>query len=72
MPKAQPKTIRDHNDFLRKFKVEVATDLNLLGNITENNTCYKGNVSCKENGKQGGSIGGQMTKKMIDYSKKTM
>lgn len=57
------------NSKLNKLKIEVATELGLLQNIKENNDHYKGDVSCRDNGKSGGPIGGQMVKRMIDYAK---
>jgi hypothetical protein len=72
MAKNQTRTIQDHNNFMKKLKIEVATDLNLLGNIKENNDHYRGDVSCRDNGHQGGPIGGEMVKRMINYSKQNL
>ncbi len=52
-------------DAMTKFKMEVASELGLSQNIKENNDHYKGDVSAKANGQQGGPIGGEMVKRMI-------
>lgn len=52
-------------EFMKKLKIEVATELGLLQNIKENNDHYKGDVPAKYNGAQGGPIGGEMVKRMI-------
>lgn len=62
----------EKKEFLKKLKIEVATDLGLLQNIKENNDHYRGDVPSKYNGAQGGPIGGQMVKRMIDYTQKNL
>lgn len=62
----------ERNEFLKKLKYEVATDLNLLQNIKENNDHYKGDVPAKYNGAQGGPIGGEMVKRMIKFAENKM
>lgn len=63
---------KQRKEFLKKLKVEVATDLNLLPNIKENNDHYRGNISSKENGAQGGPIGGEMVKRMINFAENNL
>jgi hypothetical protein len=48
-----------------KFKIECASELGLTQYCKENNDEYKGNLSAKVNGSQGGPIGGEMVKRMI-------
>ena len=52
-----------------KFKMECAQDVGLLQYVKENNDHYKGDLPSRVNGQQGGPIGGQMVKKMIEQSK---
>jgi hypothetical protein len=50
---------------LQNLKMETASQLGLLQNISENKAFYKGDVAARINGAQGGPIGGQMVRKMI-------
>lgn len=52
-----------------KFKMECAQDVGKLQFVKENNDEYKGNLPSRVNGEQGGPIGGQMVKKMIESAK---
>lgn len=52
-----------------KFKMECATDLGRTQFTKENNDEYKGNLTSRENGSQGGPIGGEMVKRMIAMAK---
>ena len=64
---SRPKTplVANSREALTKFKIECAQEIGHTQFIKENNDHYKGNVSCKQNGNEGGPIGGQMVKKMI-------
>jgi small acid-soluble spore protein D (minor alpha/beta-type SASP) len=64
---SSPKTplVPDSRAALTKFKMEVAEEIGQLQYVKENNDHYKGDVSAKINGSQGGPIGGNMVKKMI-------
>jgi hypothetical protein len=53
---------------LTKFKIECAQEIGHLQYIKENNDHYKGDVSAKVNGSEGGPIGGQMVKRMIQMA----
>ena len=57
--------IPESYDGLTKFKLEVAQELGMLEFCKENNDHYKGDLTAKENGSQGGPIGGEMVKRMI-------
>ncbi len=59
-------------EFMKKLKIEVATELGLLQNIKENNDHYKGDVPAKYNGAQGGPIGGEMVRRMIQSAQQRM
>lgn len=52
-------------DAMTKFKLEVAQEMGLSQYAKENNDHYKGDLSARENGSQGGPIGGEMVKRMI-------
>ncbi len=53
-----------------KFKMECAQEVGRLQYVKENNDEYKGDLPSKVNGAQGGPIGGQMVKKMIEYAER--
>ncbi|MDR0405663.1 MAG: alpha/beta-type small acid-soluble spore protein [Clostridiales bacterium] len=52
-------------DEMQKLKFECAKDLGRLQYVKENNDHYKGDLTARENGSQGGPIGGEMVKRMI-------
>lgn len=52
-------------DAMTQFKLEVASDMGRTQYCKENNDHYKGDLTSKENGSQGGPIGGEMVKRMI-------
>ena len=52
-------------DAMQKFKMECATDIGRLQYCKENNDHYKGDLTAKQNGSEGGPIGGEMVKRMI-------
>ncbi len=63
---------RERKEFLKKLKMEVATELGLLQNIKENNDHYRGDVPSRDNGALGGPVGGQMVKRMIQFAENNM
>ena len=56
---------KEVNEKLNKLKMEAANEIGMIQYVKENNDHYKGDVPSKINGQQGGPIGGQMVKKMI-------
>jgi len=52
-----------------KFKLECAAEIGRVQFCKENNDEYKGDLPSRVNGEQGGPIGGQMVKKMIEFAK---
>ncbi|HCC35875.1 MAG TPA: acid-soluble spore protein [Ruminococcaceae bacterium] len=56
-------------DAWNRFKLECADEVGHLEFCKEFNDHDKGDLTARENGSQGGPIGGQMTKKMIEYYK---
>jgi hypothetical protein len=52
-------------DAVQKLKFECASDLGRTQFVKENNDHYKGDLTARENGSQGGPIGGEMVKRMI-------
>lgn len=57
---------------LQELKMEVAADLGRTDFIRENNDHYKGDVTARQNGSEGGPIGGEMVKRMVQYAKQNM
>lgn len=55
----------DAYDAMQRLKFECAADLGLTQYCKENNDHYKGDLTARENGLQGGPIGGEMVKRMI-------
>lgn len=55
-------------DGMTKFKLEVAEEMGRLDFCKENNDHYKGDLTARQNGSEGGPIGGEMVRRMIkDY-----
>lgn len=50
---------------LNQLKMEAAKEIGMEQYVKENNDHYKGDLPSKINGAQGGPIGGQMVKMMI-------
>ncbi|RCX17490.1 small acid-soluble spore protein alpha/beta type [Anaerobacterium chartisolvens] len=71
---SRPKTplVPQSRDALTRFKIECAQEIGHLSYIKENNDHYKGDVSCRQNGLEGGPIGGQMVKKMIQMAEQNL
>ena len=63
---------RELQEKLRKFKLECAEEIGMTQYCKENNDHYKGDVPSRINGEQGGPIGGQMVKKMIEAQEAKM
>jgi small acid-soluble spore protein D (minor alpha/beta-type SASP) len=57
------------NNAWNAFKMECAQEIGHLQFVRENNDHYKGDVPSRVNGQQGGPIGGQMVKRMINMAK---
>lgn len=55
----------DCYDAMTKFKLEVAEEMGRLQYCKENNDHYKGDLTARQNGQEGGPIGGEMVKRMI-------
>ena len=51
---------------LKNLKMEAAAEIGMTQFVKENNDHYKGDVSSKLNGAQGGPVGGRMVKKIIE------
>ena len=72
MSKPKKPIVPEARDALTKFKLECAQEIGRMQYVKENNDHYKGNLSSKQNGEEGGPIGGQMVKKMIEQAEKNM
>lgn len=71
---SRPKTpiVPSAREALTKFKLECAQEIGHLQYVKENNDHYKGDLPSKVNGQQGGPIGGQMVKRMIEMMESQM
>jgi len=71
---SRPKTplVPEARDALNRLKMEAAAEIGRLQYVKENNDHYKGHLSSYENGSQGGPIGGQMVKKMIEMAERQL
>lgn len=71
---SRPKTplVADSRDALNKFKMECAQEIGRTQFTKENNDHYKGDLTAKQNGSEGGPIGGQMVKRMIAMAESQM
>lgn len=54
---------------LNRFKLECAEEIGHLQFAKENNDHYKGDVSSRTNGMEGGPIGGQMVKRIFEMAR---
>lgn len=71
---SSPKTplVPDKRAALTKFKMECAKEIGREQFTKENNDHYKGDLTAAQNGHEGGPIGGQMVKKMIQRAEEQM
>lgn len=71
---SRPKTplVPDARAALTKFKMECAQEIGHTQFVKENNDHYKGDLTSKQNGSEGGPIGGQMVKRMIAMAEKSL
>ncbi|AFV03972.1 small acid-soluble spore protein, alpha [Dehalobacter sp. UNSWDHB] len=66
------RTSESKKKLLQNLKMEAAAEIGHLDFVRENNDHYKGDVTARQNGLEGGPIGGQMVKKMIAYAEQQM
>lgn len=64
--------VPEAREAMRKFKLECAAEIGHLDFCKENNDHYKGDLSSKQNGNEGGPIGGQMVKRMIEMQRQKL
>lgn len=57
---------------MNRFKMECAREIGHEQFVKENNDHYKGDLTSAQNGHEGGPIGGQMVKRMIEMAEKQM
>lgn len=72
MSKPKNPLIPEAREALTRFKIECAQEIGATQFIKENNDHYKGDLTAKQNGQEGGPIGGQMVKKMIAMAQNQM
>lgn len=67
---SKPKTpiVPSSREALTKFKLECAEEIGHLQYCKEFNDHYKGDLTSAQNGREGGPIGGQMVKRMIQMA----
>ena len=59
-------------DQMEKFKMECAQAIGHEQFVKENNDHYKGDVSARQNGSEGGPIGGEMVKRIFEQYEKNL
>ncbi len=59
-------------DAMQKFKMECAREIGREQFTFQKNDHYKGDLTASQNGHEGGPIGGQMVKKMIEKYEREM
>ena len=64
--------VEDSYDAMQKFKLQVAQAMGRLEFCKENNDHYKGELTARQNGSEGGPIGGEMVKRMIQSMEQQM
>ena len=69
MSKPKRPIVPEARESLTKFKLECAKEIGRLQFCKENNDHYKGDLTAQQNGREGGPIGGQMVKKMIEIQR---
>lgn len=71
---SKPKTpiVPSSREALTKFKLECAKEIGRLQFCKENNDHYKGDLPSSQNGREGGPIGGQMVKRMIQMAEEML
>ena len=72
MAKRNNLLVPESKEAMKQFKMECAKEIGHLQYVKENNDHYKGDVPAKVNGLEGGPIGGQMVKRMIEMAEKQM
>jgi len=65
-------TSESKKKWLHQLKMDAAAEIGHLEFVRENNDHYKGDVSSRQNGLEGGPIGGQMVKKMVAFAQQQM
>ena len=70
--KMMAKSNESKKKYLQELKMEAAAEIGHLDFVRENNDHYKGDVSSRQNGLEGGPIGGQMVKRMVAYAEQQM
>jgi hypothetical protein len=59
-------------EMMNRFKMECAAEIGRTQFTKENNDHYKGDVTARQNGSEGGPIGGEMVKRMIKMYEQQM
>ncbi len=65
MSKPKRPIVPEAREQLTRFKLQCAQEIGRMQFTKELNDHFKGDLSSRQNGSEGGPIGGQMVKKMI-------
>lgn len=57
---------------LQSLKMEAANEIGMTQFVKENNDHYRGDLTSKLNGEQGGPIGGRMVRKMLQAEERKL
>ncbi len=57
---------------LQSLKMEAANEIGMTQFVKENNDHYRGDLTSKLNGAQGGPIGGRMVRKMLQAEERKL
>lgn len=66
------RTNESKKKLLQQLKMEAAAEIGHLDFVRENNDHYKGDVTSRQNGLEGGPIGGRMVQKMVTFAQQQM
>mgnify|MGYP000849199050 CR=1 FL=1 len=72
MSKPKKPIVPEAREALTRFKMECAAEIGRTQFTKEHNDHYKGDLSSRQNGSEGGPIGGQMVKRMIEAYQRNM
>lgn len=64
--------VPEAREALNRFKMECAAEIGRTQFTKEYNDHYKGDLTARHNGSEGGPIGGQMVKRMIEAYEKNL
>lgn len=72
MSKPKNPLVPESREALTKFKLECAAEIGRTQFCKENNDHNKADLTSRQNGSEGGPIGGQMVKRMIEAQERQL